>query len=251
MQKVLVGVGLLGGVLVAVLLLRQQPEQTLADSLKQMQAERKAVAPESPKPKSVSDLPVASEQGPWPVAVIEDPVFEFGRMPVMGKNSHRFIVENRGEAELELKAGNTTCKCTKFGFGESAESAVDRVKVAPGEKAVLLINWKAGDAPDRAFRHGGDVHTNDPKNPLLKVAVEGAIEMPFDVMPQFTWDFGSIYDKAASFKGGIASRLHEKFAIEKVESPSGKVRVDVVPMTIEELGTDSFVGGFTLQAEVA
>lgn len=39
MQKVLVGVGLLGGVLVAVLLLRQQPEQTLADSLKQMQAE--------------------------------------------------------------------------------------------------------------------------------------------------------------------------------------------------------------------
>ncbi|MFN9216509.1 MAG: DUF1573 domain-containing protein [Planctomyces sp.] len=251
MQKVLVGVGLLGGVLVAVLLLRQQPEQTLADSLKQMQAERKAVAPESPKPKSVSDLPVASEQGPWPVAVIEDPVFEFGRMPVMGKNSHRFIVENRGEAELELKAGNTTCKCTKFGFGESAESAVDRVKVAPGEKAVLLINWKAGDAPDRAFRHGGDVHTNDPKNPLLKVAVEGAIEMPFDVMPQFTWDFGSIYDKAASFKGGIASRLHEKFAIEKVESPSGNVRVEVVPMTIEELGTDSFVGGFTLQAEVA
>lgn len=249
MQKVLIGAGLLGGVVVAVLLLRQPPEQTLADSLKQMQAERKVAAPE-PTVKKVSDLPVASKEGPWPEAVIEDPVFEFGRMPVMGKNSHRFIVENRGAAELELKAGNTTCKCTKFGFGETAEAAVDRVNVAPGEKVVLLINWKAGDAPDRAFRHGGDVHTNDPKTPLLKVAVEGAIEMPFDVMPQFTWDVGSIYDKPATFKGGIASRLHEKFSITKVESPSGKVRVDVVPMNIEELGTDSFVGGFSLFAEV-
>lgn len=251
MQKVLIGLGLLGGVLLAVLLLRQPPEQTLADSLKQMQAERKAVAPDGPKAKTVSDLPVPSEQGPWPLAVIEDSVFEFGRMPVMGKNSHRFIVENRGEAELELKAGNTTCKCTKFGFGETPETTVDRVKVAPGEKAVLLINWKAGDAPDRAFRHGGDVHTNDPKNPLLKVAVEGAIEMPFDVMPQFTWDFGSIYDKPATFKGGIASRLYERFTIEQVESPSGKVRVDVVPMNVEELGSDSFVRGYTLHAEVA
>ncbi|MFM7868077.1 MAG: DUF1573 domain-containing protein, partial [Planctomycetaceae bacterium] len=251
MQKVLIGMGLLGGVLLAVLLLRQPPEQTLADSLKQMQAERKAVAPDGPKAKTVSDLPVPSEQGPWPLAVIEDSVFEFGRMPVMGKNSHRFIVENRGEAELELKAGNTTCKCTKFGFGETPETTVDRVKVAPGEKAVLLINWKAGDAPDRAFRHGGDVHTNDPKNLLLKVAVEGAIEMPFDVMPQFTWDFGSIYDKPATFKGGIASRLYERFTIEQVESPSGKVRVDVVPMNVEELGSDSFVRGYTLRAEVA
>ncbi|MEI7698763.1 MAG: DUF1573 domain-containing protein [Planctomycetia bacterium] len=250
MQKLWIGLALLGGVIIGVVLLSQPKEKTIADSLKEMKTEQRVMVP-GKKRADLSDLPVPSETGPWPAIVVDEPVFAFGRMAVRSTNSHTFVIKNQGEADLILKAGETTCKCTTFGFGTDKDNAEKKAVVKPGESVSLLMNWKAGEAPDRAFRHGGDIHTNDPKDPVMKVVVEGAIENLFEVLPQYTWDLGSMYEEPGYFKAGIGSKMYEDFTIQSIESPSGMVKVEVMPMSAEELAIERFVSGYSLRAEVS
>ena len=250
MNKFLIGLGLVGGLVAAAILLSQPREESLADRLQNLKVEAQPTRTEY-KPAPVDDLPVPSANGPWPKAESAQLVFSFGRMAVRSTNSHVFTIRNVGEADLQLKAGTTTCKCTTFGFGDDPKQTQKTAVVPPGQTVSLLMNWKAGDVADRAFRHGGDVHTNDPKTPLIKLAVEGAIEVPFEVMPQYFWDFGPVYEEPIKFSAGVGSRLHEQFEITEIKSPSGLVSVTSVPMHPEELGKDRFLSGYSLAAEIS
>ena len=121
----------------------------------------------------------------------------------------------------------------------------------PGEETKLVIDWKAGAAPDRAFRHGGPVYTNDPENAEVKFTVEGAIDMPVEVLPN-QWSVGNIsLDRTGTFRAAIGSRLTDQLEVESVESPSGKVSVRVDPMRVEELATEKWAKGFSLDVEIA
>ncbi|MFM7059112.1 MAG: DUF1573 domain-containing protein [Planctomycetota bacterium] len=251
MQKFLIGLALVGGLIAAAVLLSPAREESIADRLQQMKSDEKAIITQFRQPEKVSDLPVPSPTGPWPIAEAAELVFSFGRMPVRSTNSHSFTIQNTGEADLQLKAGTTTCKCTTFGFGADPKNAEKTAVVAPGKSVSLLMNWKSGDVADRAFRHGGEVHTNDPRNPLIKLAVEGAVEIPFEVMPQYFWDFGAVYQEPAQFAAGLGSRLHDAFQIQSVSSPSGLVQVMIQPMSPEELGRDHFASGYSLNATVS
>lgn len=189
------------------------------------------------------DRPVASETGPWPKITYDETTFAFGQMAVDATNEHFFVIRNEGEADLVMKEGKTTCKCTTF--------IVENKVLKPGEETKLKINWKGGAAPDRSFRHGGPVYTNDPENPEVNFVVEGAIAMPVELMPQF-WSFGSItQDKVGTLSASIASKLDDDFEIESIESPSGKVTVKVSPMSMKEMATEKYVRGFRLDVEIA
>jgi len=189
------------------------------------------------------DLPVASKTGPWPKIAFDEPNYAFGRMAVNAKNKHTFVIRNEGEADLILKEGKPTCKCTTF----SVESRVLR----PGESTNLVIDWKAGEAPDRAFRHGGPVYTNDPKNAEVNFTVEGAIDMPVELLPNL-WSIGNInLDKTGTLRAAIASHLTDQLEVESVESPSGKVTVKVSPMSVEEIASEKWEKGFRLDVEIA
>ena len=192
---------------------------------------------------TITDLPVASKTGPWPKIAFDEATYAFGRMAVNATNKHTFVIRNEGEADLIIKAGKPTCKCTTF----TVESTV----LKPGEQTKLVIDWKAGAAPDRAFRHGGPVYTNDPENAEVNFTVEGAIDMPVEVLPNL-WSAGNIrLDRTGTLRAAIASRLSDQLEVESVESPSGKVSVRVNPMTVEELATEKWAKGFSLDVEIA
>ena len=193
--------------------------------------------------KTPVDLPVASKTGPWPKIAVAEATYAFGRMAVNAKNQHMFVIRNEGEADLILQEGKPTCKCTTF----SVESRV----LKPGEETKLVIDWKAGPAPDRAFRHGGPVYTNDPKKAEVNFAVEGAIEAPVELLPNL-WSVGSIdLDKTGTFRAAIASHLTDQLEVESVESPSGKVTVRVSPMSVAEIAAEKWANGFRLDVEIA
>lgn len=113
---------------------------------------------------AVVERPEVSETGPWPKIAYDESTFAFGQMAVHATNEHFFLIRNEGETDLVMKEGKTTCKCTTF--------VVENKVLKPGEETKLKINWKGGSAPDRAFRHGGPVYTNDPKNPEVNFVVE-------------------------------------------------------------------------------
>lgn len=202
-------------------------------------------------PETVSDLPVPSKTGPWPKAAAKETSYLFGRMQVRDTKTHQFVIQNEGQADLELKAGKTTCKCTQFGFGTGDNVTEKTALVKPGESVVLTMSWKAGDAADREFRHGGDVYTNDPDKPELKFSVQGAIEMPFELLP-YEWNVGDIYDeKTGRMTATLGSRIHEKMDIVSIESPSGKVTVVPSPVGVEEQATNGLRSGYSLAVSVA
>lgn len=251
MNRIVIFLGIVIGISVALyfLTLPKKPE-SFADRIASAKAETRNMAPPK-KGADLSDLPVASSTGPWPKAVAPEPTYVFGRMAVKSDNSHVFVIRNEGEADLVMKAGETTCKCTTFGFGKTKEEAVNKATVKPGEEISLIMNWKAGDTPDRAFRHGGDIHTNDPKNPIVKIAVQGAIEQKYEMFPYGQWDVGNIYQEPGTLKVGVGSKIHSAFQIVSVESPSGMVKAHIEPMSEAELGKELLTSGYSLTLEVS
>jgi hypothetical protein len=195
--------------------------------------------------------PVPSKTGPWPKAIVSERVFMFGTMRVGQDNSHDFVITNEGEADLVLKTGKTTCKCTRFGFGAVEETAMKDAVVRPGESVTLTMNWKGGKVADRGFRHGGDLFTNDPQNKTIELAVEGAIEMPYDVQPG-VWAVGNVYDaQGAKLRATIGSKLFSSLEIESLKSPSGHVALTAAPFTPEDRATGGFLSGVSLIVEVS
>lgn len=221
-------------------------QQPIMKSLEAMKSEQETAVATLPAKQPTGDFPIPSKVGPWPKAVAMDLTYSFGQMQVKTMKSHSFTIHNEGEADLQLTAGTTTCKCTQFDFDPSDDVDLKSVVVKPDESVDLIMTWKAGDDADRGFRHGGDIHTNDPQHPLIKYAVEGAIERPFEVMPSM-WNVG----ETGRFQGAIATRLFDGFQVESVHSPSGLVKVTPVPMTPEEKAKDQFTSGYSLQVELS
>jgi len=205
-----------------------------------------------PLPKApLADLPVPSKEGPWPKAIAKDLTFAFGRMQVKEKNTHQFVVRNEGQADLNLVTGSTTCKCTQFGFDTADGKTSKRALVKPGESVTLTMSWKAGEVPDRQFSHGGDVYTDDPENTVLKYAVQGAIEMPFELLPR-DWNVGNVYtEQAGEMTATLGSKVYESLEIVSIHSPSGKVTVTPGPITVEMKAVNGFLSGFGLKIVVA
>ena len=240
---------LVAGFAVVAFLVKAGPpdtQQPIMKSLEAMKSEQETAVATLPAKQPKGDFPIPSKVGPWPKAVAMDLTYSFGRMQVKTMKSHSFTIRNEGEADLQLTAGTTTCKCTQFDFDPSDDVDLKSVVVKPDESVDLIMTWKAGDDADSGFRHGGDIHTNDPRHPLIKYAVEGAIERPFEVMPSM-WNVG----ETGRFQGAIATRLFDGFQVESVHSPSGLVKVTPVPMTPEEKAKDQFTSGYSLQVELS
>lgn len=189
------------------------------------------------------ERPEVSETGPWPKLAYDETNFSFGRMAVKAENSHSFVIRNEGEADLVMKTGKATCKCTTF--------SVEKEVLKPGEETKLVINWHGGPSPDRGFSHGGPLYTNDPKNKEVMFTVKGAIEMPVELLPQL-WSMGNVsLDKVGTLKAAVASKLHEQFEVESVECASKYVTVTAHPMSVEEKAKDHYVSGYRLEVVLA
>ena len=193
--------------------------------------------------KTLTDLPAASKSPPWPKAVYRETSYAFGRMAVNATNEHTFKIRNEGEADLILKEGKPTCKCTSFDL----ESRT----LKPGEETKLNIHWKASPSPDRAFRHGGLVYTNDPDSLTINYTVEGAIDMPVELLPNI-WNVGNIgLEKTGTFRASVVSRLASQLEVESVECPSGKVVAKISPMSLQDMASEKWAQGFYIDLEIA
>jgi hypothetical protein len=100
------------------------------------------------------------------VAVINGERFDFGTMDRDGHLSHVFEIRNDGDEPLTLTKGNTTCKCTL--------SELDRNSLAPGEKALVTLEWDAKTS-DTSFEQSAEINTNDPRRPTIYLSIVGRV----------------------------------------------------------------------------
>ena len=109
------------------------------------------------------------------VEVVNGERFDFGVMDRGTKRQHAFVFQNTGTAPLELKVGETSCKCT---IGEIA-----RDMVPPGESVEVKLEWKAESYAEQ-FRQNATILTNDPRRPEVLLLVEGKVHQAVRPHPE-------------------------------------------------------------------
>jgi len=190
------------------------------------------------------DRPRPSKQGPHPKLVCEKNLFEFGNMELGTERSYTFEIRNEGEADLVMKTGTPTCKCTQFELSKPV--------LKPGESGKIFLTWKpVSESPDFAQR--APVHTNDPNffpEPFL-LEIEGSVTKVVTIRPEEVWDLGVIADsQPTKFKGAVFSRLFDDFKLSDLKCSSPNVSTSIVPMDKEQLEREGGRSGYVVTLEV-
>lgn len=167
--------------------------------------------------------------GPHPVAVAEEPSYNFGTMEVGGKLSHSFTVHNKGEGPLKLAKGATTCKCTLSHLEDS--------QIPPGGSGSVTLEWE-GKGEIGPFRQTADILTNDPNQPKLALSVQGELTEAVIIEPtEVVFSSLSARDpNEAKFRVFALHSDHIEITGHHFESEQGSQQFDVA---IEPLPPDA------------
>lgn len=176
-----------------------------------------------------------------PRAAIVEPEYDFGTMDVGQQATHSFHIRNEGDGILELKAGRSTCQCTKF--------EIDRAAIPPGESARVDLHWETTEA-GKPFHHGAVVRTNDPDHREIMLRIKGKVKSFMASSPG-----GVVFSAVRSGDQPhqrilIYSQEWERFEIAKVESAFKNVSWEVTAATPEELQQLDAVAGYGLELKL-
>lgn len=173
--------------------------------------------------------PKASEAmepaGPYPIAVIEDHVHEFGNMEPHQQREHSFVIRNDGSAPLKIRAGESSCKCT---IGK-VESEV----IPPGGQSNIVLSWHT-TTETKLFAHEAEVLTNDPQNPVLVCRVQGTVLQRIEASPKSFTFAGVSPGETSEMTVAITSQVWDHFELSDLSTSLIEITHDVRPMTDQE-----------------
>jgi hypothetical protein len=178
--------------------------------------------PEETSPHSVADLKPLAQRGLTlgsesdstivdapPRLVVEETMFDFGRMDPFSMGQHTFVVRNAGPGPLRLLDHRSTCSCT---IGEFS-----RRPIAAGESAEIIVRWKT-QANDSRFEQSAIIETNDPQHPQLCFTVNGSILVHAGANPP-EFSFPSVRpDSGDSATSIISSQVWSDFSLRNIRS---------------------------------
>ena len=207
----------------------------------------KSEGPEAPEvdaslKKEEPEYPEISESGPYPKAVVPVKMHEFGTMALGETGKHTFTISNQGEADLVIKAGATTCKCTL--------SEVDKKVLKVGESTEITLSWTP-KADQEEFVQTAAILTNDPNYKDIRLRVRGKVVPILKFEPGMSWTLGELKrDEPTEFHGSVGSQVKDDLKIEKLESSDKKMKVESVPFTKEELKKFKMKSGYYIKGQV-
>jgi hypothetical protein len=184
-----------------------------------------------------------STSGPQPKAVLDEEMYNFGKMILGETGSHAFVIRNEGEAPLKLKKGVVLCKCTV--------PEIPGGEIAPGESVEVVLEWKPV-APTDAFDKYAEIWTNDPDNEKLRLTITGEVTTLVRVEPPAPWTVSAVReDEPTTFSGVIASG-RDAFEIVAVETTAEWLSVEHRPVEegeLEELG-EGMASGYVVTGTI-
>lgn len=128
------------------------------------------------------DLPAGNRtktEGPQPLAEVDGShTHEFGPMSTQKSGTHKWVLTNKGQGDLEIWLAGSTCMCTiaKLKQGEKAT-------IKPAESTEIEVEWKTKDSVGE-FSKGVTIGTSDPNHPEIRLNVHGQVHPPVVVLPQ-------------------------------------------------------------------
>jgi hypothetical protein len=229
---------------------KQQSERELAITRRERQYEefadlragrtpRKSVGVATGK--DIDPRPPLADGPLFPKVAIQERVYRFGTMEVGEEKTHKFRIENRGQAPLLIGRGPTQCKCTI--------SRLVKGSIEPGDFAEAVVTWKPIE-DEQAFSKTAMIYTNDPDSPEIDFAVVGRVVPKVELKP-LAWNAGEITeDHEGTAVGKVGSPLDAKFKIATIEATDPNLKVTYKPLPKEELVHANWSAGYELTASV-
>lgn len=156
-----------------------------------------------------------------PKAVVAQPVHDAGVVPTGQQIVHDFVIENQGEAALEITGVRPACGCTVAQFDRS---------IAPGESgkvnAVLDTSTFGG-----AIAKGITVLTNDPARPRLELTVKAEVRPHLIADPGFARFLQPQHSDPGVIEQRVWTKSFDKLEIVGVTSPYPFLKVTHTPIT--------------------
>ena len=139
---------------------------------------------------------------------------DFGVMEPGEEGEHAFAIKNVGEEPLKLRIGATSCKCTL--------GSLDKESLLPGEQTEVKLSWTV-KTESGEFSQTAQLHTNDPTEPVISLAVSGRVVREIDIVPK-ALSFGEIASgesieldaKVYSYFDGMIEHTETKFTSEEM-----------------------------------
>jgi len=137
-------------------------------------------APAQSASKSETDLPAqpansSTNELSAPAIVCDEPSYSFGTVTGLLSVSHVFRIRNDGDAELVINKVKPACGCTT--------AKLETKNVAPGAeveiKTTLSLKGRSGRQTKPII-----VHSNDPDNPRLRLAIVGTVHEHVKLQPK-------------------------------------------------------------------
>lgn len=182
-----------------------------------------------------------------------DANYDFGTMEVGQTGKHTFKITSVGEEPLEIKQGETTCKCTIAGISAGGKKVgKDKTLVLKkGESASIDLEWTP-KSNQPMFQQTAVIHTSDPEQPQVRLMVTGQIKALITLQPSEFWTVGAIDgDKPVTFPNfSIGSAILEKFSIEPITCPDERIKAEAKPLSKDELTAAGFKSGYRITVTV-
>lgn len=109
------------------------------------------------------------------VEVVGGTTHDFGVMGAGDEGEHIFLVKNVGEADLSLRVGASTCKCTVGELGKDS--------LAPGEQTEVKMSWTV-KTNESSFGQSAELRTNDPSNIAIRFEIKGQVVREVQLSPE-------------------------------------------------------------------
>ncbi|HVN64704.1 MAG TPA: DUF1573 domain-containing protein, partial [Candidatus Binataceae bacterium] len=162
--------------------------------------------------------------GEAPLAVVPEPLFNFGTALEGTMVRHTFKVENTGKGYLDIRGVKTSCGCTA--------AKPTKTHLAPGESSEIAVGF------DTRFESGHQervitASTNDPKNPEIKMTMQGTIKPQVAAVPKDV-DFGSVKKGTGAEKTVMLEDLmpeKEKFKAGPATNSNHSIKATLEPRT--------------------
>jgi hypothetical protein len=164
---------------------------------------------------------------PAPRAFVPQREHDFGRMDPHSSGKHAFEIKNSGNAPLELKLGETSCKCTLSGL--------DKNSLAPGEVARVTLEWNTGRTPLPEFAQSATVLTNDSLNKRIELIVQGKVKTDAGLDVEEIALPALAPDAEGAFDFLVYSQMWDEISVHEVTGNLPKLEWDAEPIAVGDV----------------
>ena len=195
-------------------------------------------------------FPLAStDQGLLPKVVIEGEslTHDFGVMGQQSSGEHEWTITNKGEGDLLLSKGPSTCSCTIANL-ESDKGTT----LKPGESTKVKLTWETRTNNGK-FEKSASVLTNDPTKPKIDFIIDGTVRPAISLLPPIEglvyYTIPNDHDHPKSFL--IHSDDRPDFKITKaISSNPDLIKVETHPVPPEDAKKMEVASGKAYRVDV-